>query len=238
MTDHRRAYPAPLQSVDCELRFPGSPAVDLARAELFERLRDRFPVLHVPFAEAGVAPALQPYRFTDTINSKWVGLAVNRFGFGCQGHHYSSFDTFKTEFLELLATFSDVFPGIRDTGLTRIGLRYINHLPVVRGADGQISEVPLELPVVGSPGGYVQNVLSVLERQVSDGLLRTIVDTTQEELAPNLALLDFDFMYNAASESPIPYDEVENRLVDAHTVTKRILSQILSEAYALEAGIA
>jgi uncharacterized protein (TIGR04255 family) len=222
----------PLQLAICEVRFPGDPEVEVQRGAFYRKIKQEFPSLYVPNVSDGQPLALQHYRFVSR-NEDWLALAVNSFAYGVTSESYKSFEVFKNSFMSYLAQFRDVYSHLE--GFTRIGLRYINHLPVKRGAEGEIAFVPMKLPSLIN--GQVQNTLHVTEHQINNGVIRVVIDTTQEGLSPNLALLDFDFVYSADIINPIPVSDLGDRLEDAHEVVKDILRSLIVEDYAREVGI-
>lgn len=54
---------------------------------------------------------------------------------------------------------------------------------------------------------------------------------------PDQALLDFDFMYDAGPESRIDLSTIEEHLVEAHAVIKKVLAQTVRDDYATEMGM-
>lgn len=227
----------PLQLATCEVRFPGDPAVEVGRAEFFQRIRDDYPTLRVPKAAAGEAPALQPYRFDSGDGGRWVGLAVNSLSYATKGPHYGSFDDFAGVFLNVLHELVEIVPSVSASGLTRVGLRYQNHLPVRRDADGGVLEMPLDLANLSLGRETLANVLHVAEYVTPNGKMRVIIDTTQEGIAPLAALFDVDVMVDRDLDQTIPIDDVDGVLHLAHSDVKATLSNLLNGDYAEEVGL-
>lgn len=211
--------------------------MELGRAEFYGRIRDHFPTLHVPRASEGEAPALQPYRFLTEDETRWVGLAVNSLSYSVKGALYGSFVEFSKGFLDRLSTLLEVVPSVADRGMTRVGLRYQNHIPVQRDANGDIEDVPLNLPDAGVGGGRVRNLLHVSEHPLEDGMIRIIIDTTQDELAPEFALFDMDAMVSRDLSNVIPFGRIKHVLETSHAEAKKALSAMLDARYVEETGL-
>lgn len=223
---------SPLQQAVCEVRFPGDPEVEVQRGAFYRSIRHEFPSLLVPYPDQGQAPALQHYRFKAS-NERWLALATNSFAYSVPSEDYESFVKFKNGFKNYLELFRKVYFYME--GFTRVSLRYINHLPVSRGVGGEITFIPTKLP--SAVDGQVQNTLHVAEYQLNGGILRVAIDTTQEDLSPKLALLDFDFSYNTDVSNLISLNELEERLESAHKAVKDSLYSLIADDYAREAGI-
>lgn len=120
-------YPnSPLRDVACELRFPGEPVVETKRDEFFEKIRSGYPRVLVPNAQAGVAPALQHYRFQSDDRVRTISVALNSLAFS--ETTYSGHQSFATEFERLAGLFFSCFRSIQR--LVRVGWRYVNFIPV------------------------------------------------------------------------------------------------------------
>lgn len=223
----------PLQHAFCEVRFPGDPEIDAVRGAFYRSVRDDFPAIQVPRVEQGQAIAIEPYRFVSPDESRFIGVAMNSFSYGVTGDTYRSFEAFKNDFQSYLAKFQKVYSYLE--GFTRIGLRYINYLPVKRGSMDEIEFMPLTLHM--ALDGKTRNTLRVTEYERSNGVIRVVVDTTNQEIGPNQALLDFDFAYNASVNDLMLVSELDSRIKEAHVVVKDSLRSFLDEEYAQEVGI-
>jgi uncharacterized protein (TIGR04255 family) len=233
MADNKPLKSLPLQQVYCEIRFPGDPEVEALRGKYFREIRSEFPSVFVPEAQEGQAMPLQPYRFVAADN-RVIGIALNSFYYGVTGEGYESFELFKNSFKNYWTRFCGIYSFME--GLTRVGLRYINHLPIERGVRGEIVSMPLRLPM--AIDAEIRNTLRVSEYQISDGVIRVVVDTTQNDLVPhNLALLDLDFTFSANLDGLLELSEIDNRLDQAHDGVKNSLRSLISQDYAQEVGI-
>lgn len=191
--------------------------------------------MFVPHVAMGQAPALQPYRFATLDESRWLLLGISAFAYGVIGTRYETFEVFTGAFKRYLEHFLEVYPHL--PGLTRIGLRYINHLPIKRDIKGNIVESPLPLAELESEPSLIRNSLIVSELEIEEGLLRFVIDTTQSQLPKEMAVLDFDFFYQGDLSSLIDLKELDERLERAHAVTKRFLHQLVEQDYLQEVGI-
>ncbi len=112
---------APLIEAAIEVRFPGDTRVERWRDELQQKIRHDFPMLLVPPAQEGVAPALQHYVFASEDQSKSVGLSINSLVFTTKA--YGGWVEFKKDFLKywfLLAK------ALAPEKVNRVGMFYLN----------------------------------------------------------------------------------------------------------------
>lgn len=223
----------PLDLAVLEVRFPGDPLVETLRGDFYQKIRDDFPQLHVPNLDPNQAPALQPYRFASSDDSRWILVALNVFAYGVTGAAYGSFDSFKRGWHRYFSIFQEVYSNA--PGMTRLGLRYINHLPLERDVQDNIVSPPVRLPTLGS--SPTRNCLFISEKAISGGSMRVVIDTTQEGLPINRALLDFDFFFQSSVFSPTPFSELDAQLEKAHTVTKDLFHELVSEDYRQGIGL-
>jgi uncharacterized protein (TIGR04255 family) len=119
--DPIRVTTVPLAEATAEIRFPGDARVEAWRGELQQQVRKDFPLLFVPFAKEGEAPALQHYRFQCEDSSMTLSLAVNSLAFSTRV--YPGWAAFRAR---ILGYWSLLNGAISPRRLTRIGLRYKN----------------------------------------------------------------------------------------------------------------
>ena len=223
----------PLDLAVLEVRFPGDPLVETLRGDFYQRIRDDFPQLHVPTVEPNQAPALQPYRFVSNDESRWVLVALNVFAYGVTGSAYESFEMFKQGWDRYFGIFREIYTHA--PGMTGLGLRYINHLPLERDVQNNIVSPPIRLPAIDSLP--TRNCLFITEKAIDTGSMRVVIDTTQEGLPINRALLDFDFSFQASVLNPTPFSELDTQLEKAHTVTKGLFQELVNEDYRQGVGL-
>ena len=230
----------PLQLAVLELRFPGDPEAEVARGRFYQKIRSEFPDVHVPIPEPGQAPALAAYQFAAAGGARTVAVALNSFAYAVRGGEYESFKTFFQAFRRHFDSFKEEYRFL--PGLTRIGLRYINVLPLGRDVTGMIMGSPLRLPRLS--GGPQRNIGFVSESLEGRGLLRVYINSSgpdpfipNAELAPDRAVLDFDFSFVGSVRQPIPLDGLDTYTQEAHDVTKAWFRNLVDSKYLEEAGI-
>lgn len=131
-TDHvprtRARLPnSPLAEVVFEIRFPGHFSVLAGLGRFQESISSEFGSLFVPRLEAGEPIALKPFRWTSADGLHSLHAALHLFSFTSK--KYTVFDEFKSQVQGYLTRFFDVY---RPPNLIRLGLRYINLLPLDR----------------------------------------------------------------------------------------------------------
>lgn len=230
----------PLQLAVLELRFPGDPEVEVARGRFYQKIRAEFPEVYVPIPEPGQAPALAAYQFAVDDGARIVAIALNSFAYAVRGGAYKSFETFFHTFRRHFDSFKEEYRFL--PGLTHIGLRYINGLPLGRDVTGMIMSSPLRLPRL-SPGPQ-RNIAFASESLEGHGLLRVYVNTSgpdpitpNTQLAPDKAILDFDFSFVGSVRQPIPLDGLDAYTREAHGVIKAWFRNLVDSKYLEEAGV-
>jgi uncharacterized protein (TIGR04255 family) len=220
---------APVVGVIFQLRFAGETAVEVARPEIQRALRSELPKLYVPKYVPGEAPALQPYSLRTADESETIDFAVNSFAY--VSRRYQGFKTFKERFGHLFGLFSE---HVVIHSLNRVGLRYINHIPVLR--ESETATIPLEAYVkagfnlpAGIPGANLTQLNSTFTFRVDDGSLRLALqfqrlDTPKQE---EVLVLDFDF----SQTEDLSVERVSEYLDRAHQHTKRIFLEMISDQY-------
>lgn len=118
---------SPLIQAILEVTFPGSPAVIARLDEYHDLIKDSYPMLWVPLAEPGVAPALQPWEFKNESGKRSVGVSVSSFSFRVED--YDDYADFREHALPLVEQFLRVY-GIRK--VNRFVTRYVNNIPLLR----------------------------------------------------------------------------------------------------------
>lgn len=216
----------PLQFAALELRFPGDPELETRRGAFFRRVRDDFPLVQVPVSELGQAPALQPYQFATADDRRHLQLALNLFGYSVRGDAYRSFTAFKAEFDRYFGVLAETFPELG--GCTRVGLRYVNQLPIERDPAGFLEPSPIRFPRVdGAPirsGAFGQEVA------LAGGILRVQIRAGIGE-QPGVVILDLDHFYEADVSSPIPVNELDELVERAHAVVRSFFDQSVEPEY-------
>ncbi|HET6453039.1 MAG TPA: TIGR04255 family protein [Armatimonadota bacterium] len=118
---------APLVEATFELRFPGEPRVLAHIDEYYDAVREDFPEVFVPNAQAGIAPALQPWEFKKEDGSRWLGISINCFAVHVQD--YLDYGDFRSLAIPLAEKFCEIF---RIAHITKVGARYSNRIVLLR----------------------------------------------------------------------------------------------------------
>jgi uncharacterized protein (TIGR04255 family) len=219
---------APLREAVFQVRFSGELSVEVARARIQDEVRSELPKLYVPRATPGVAPALQPIALHSEDESEIVGIALNSFSY--HSKRYAGFSTFHARFRRFWMVFSE---HVRLTRLTRVGLRYINHIPVLRPSEA--APIPVEdyinvkFQLPPAVGGDLTHLNTTFEVRMEEGVLRIVIEHKKLEAPPQseILLLDFDF----GQEEGLVVPDVERYLERAHQHTKRIFLDLISDKY-------
>ncbi|MBI4455610.1 MAG: TIGR04255 family protein [Acidobacteria bacterium] len=219
-------YPkAPLLETVFEIRFPGEPAVECHRDELFESVRNEFPRVLVPKFVPDQFPALQPYHFQSGDGKKSLMVALNRFAFSTK--QYDGFNSFKAEVLRHMTTFAKQF---RISKLNRTGLRYINMIPYTRESDlvpiGRYFRLRIEFPGVAKTTTSNMSLGCVIPTEKGSLTVRLDCATSQDK-AQEVFVLDFDY----AKEEDLTSSDLEKYLEESHTYTKEFFETIISDEY-------
>ena len=218
---------APLHEAVFQLRFAGELAIEVARAKIQAALRSELPKLYVPRAIAGQAQALQPLEFRSDDEKEMIGLALNSFSY--HSRKYEGFAKFQERFRNFWAIFSE---HVHVHRLNRAGLRYINHIPILRPSE--TAPIPLEdylnvgLRLPPNITGDLTNLDLVFVSRLDEGVLRIAIAHKKVESPPSeRLLLDFDF----AQQDHLTVEAVDDYLDRAHQHTKRIFLELVSDKY-------
>jgi uncharacterized protein (TIGR04255 family) len=185
---------APLVLAIFQLRFAGETAVEAGRVAFQDATRDRLPKLYVPKMVVGQAPALQGVTFRSDDESESVELAINAFTY--YSSRYEGFSSFK----ERVRSYLDVFSrSVKIHRLTRAGLRYVNHIPILRASPtaaiplGDYLNFGVKLPSTFEAD--LTEVNTAFTVRMAEGALRIVVkhEPKAEPSGGELLVLDFDF---------------------------------------------
>jgi uncharacterized protein (TIGR04255 family) len=216
-------YPnSPLRGVVFEVRFPGEPAVECHRDQLFARVREHFPQVLVPKLREGEAAALTPYHFQNADGSAALLTAMNLFAYRTSS--YGGFATFRSEALRWLAEFRQLFAISR---LNRTGLRYTNVIPYPPGQGFPLAHfLNLQINLGGQRIERFEQFFMTSRIPVGDGFLTIQIGDADVE-GGDAIVLDFDF----AKEGELLIDDIETHLDQSHEETKRLFESLLTEGY-------
>ncbi len=217
---------APLVKVAFEARFAGDLSIETKRDEFQRVLKPEFPNLYVPNPVLGLANALQHYQFRKEDNSAIVSLAVNSFVYTAL--RYPGFDNFSKDLERAWKHFSDIF-DIPE--FTRLGLRYTNHLPIIRAENGTIpvtKYVTSDLnPITQVPTEKIYDVAVSVTCEMSDGQLRLAIQNEKGAGGLEILVLDLDFSRTGA----IKREEPGEFMPFAHKQIEKVFSDLISQDY-------
>jgi uncharacterized protein (TIGR04255 family) len=252
----REIYPnAPLQLVACEVAYALAPGADinLARDALYERLQDTYPLpgpapasLTVAVGPGGPMPQLaQGFRFLNLERTRSV--AVSSTSIVLESSRYHRFE----EFLKrAVAAVEALGAGVRIAAASRIGLRYIDEVPldVLRGEsfEGYFTDSVLApgmlVPEVGRPQEFLTTSRFAVgpdrNTVMRTGVLTTPVVAPDGPLAvarrtePPLFLVDIDSSWQAGAEtSPLPFDAsaIADVLRSLHAPVRALFEHSITE---------
>jgi len=216
----------PLVEAVFEIRFPAELSIECQRDKFYEKIRKDYPQIFVPIV-MGESPALKSYKFGSLDGKKVVMCSINTFS--VHTNKYEGFAKFEEECLKHIQLFIKLY---NITSLKRTGLRYINHIPIIR-IEGCI---PIErylkfgyhLPrnLESDKFEFFQTNLVV---RIGDGKLRLLTQYFEVPSPPKkeFILLDFDYYY----EGKLRTDKISNYLKKSHEQTKKIFEDVISDEY-------
>jgi len=219
---------APLVDVTFEARFLGELSVE-TRRDVFQReIKDVYPLLFVPNATMGKAPALQHYQFRRQDGSARISLALNSFAYNTTS--YPGFADFRKE---LDRVFGILLGTFEISNFTRLGLRYVNKMALIREDDGTIplkKYVSTNLKLTpGFPGAGIKNLSLAISSPIKEGEMNLLLDCESPSPSggPEFLLLDFDFYTLKQSARSEVFDFVDS----AHEQIESTFLEIISEDY-------
>lgn len=217
---------APLERAVFEVRFPGEPAVEGKRHEFFEKIRDEFPKVYVPRAKEGTSPSLQHYQFRNETETENLAVAINSFYYIC--FKYQGFKSFKSRFLKYFQIFTEIYPLRK---LSRTGLRYIDHIPILRerGIIPLADYLNFGFRIPDSIPENLELIQASFTTELTEGKLHLGIQYQQveEPVKREVLVLDFDHFF----EEEIAPSEVESYIDASHRWTKKIFLDLVSEKY-------
>jgi len=218
---------APLIEAVFEIRFSADLGIECKKSEFYNNIKKEFPNIFVPNVEPGQAIALKPYEFKSADLKKVIRFSINSFSFHTSDYS-GGFESFEEECIRYVNLFLCYFKI--DT-LNRIGLRYVNRIPIIRKKGIiPISEylnfgfiLPKSIP------SEPELFHSLLVIKVDDGKLRILIQY-QETIQPisELMLLDFDFYFEGNFKS----SDFNKYLSKSHKHIKEdVFMNLISENY-------
>lgn len=217
---------APLKEAVFEIRFPPDLYAETKRADFYNLIKKDFPQIFVPIAGPAESFALKPYDFKNNDGTKLIKYSINRFSFHTQ-EYSKGFEAFEEECLKYTNLLIDF---LKIQTLDRIGLRYINEIPVIR-RDGIIKlsdylKISFDAPdfLTTDPELFHYAVLA----KVDDGKLRLLTQCQILPLGGEVIVLDFDYFF----ENKIKAKDFNVFLSKAHdNIKNKIFLKLISDKY-------
>jgi len=216
---------APLVRTAFEARFFGDLSIEAKRHLFQQNIRAEFPNLYVPNANSGKAPALQHYQFRKDDGSEIVGLAVNSFTYTVI--NYPGFEQFNSDLERVWKSFEGTF---EIPIFTRLGLRYTNHLPIVRDDNGNIpfsKYISATSQTAGLIEGKIFDIDLNVARDLSDGHLRIRLKNEKQKSGIEILLLDLDYFL----ARPIEPKDRPGFVNSAHNHIEEMFLRLISDEY-------
>ncbi len=217
---------SPLVESVFEIRFPPELAIECRRDEYYSRIREEFPEVNFPLADASEPYALKDYLFRDKQREKGIQFSVNKCSF--HRYKYSGFAEFKEQALRYLTTFAEEF-GIQV--LHRTGLRYVNHIPVLRenGVIPLTKYLNFGFRMPQSIPGQYDFLHTVLFAKIGDGAVRILIQYRKlpDDRETEVIVLDFDYFH----EGSLTFSKIETYIDESHKHTKKIFEDLVTDHY-------
>ncbi|MBI5244245.1 MAG: TIGR04255 family protein [Elusimicrobia bacterium] len=218
---------APLVEAVFEIRFDGTLSVDCNKHKIQACFFDRFPALGVPVATSTPQPQLAvPLRLTSKDENELIQFSAVNFSYHLK--KYTHFAGFKRAGLDACKKFVNIV-GLKTC--QRVGLRYINHIPVLR----QSGLIPLRhylnfgFSLPDTIPEKLEQFSTRLITKLGDGELRTNI-VLQQSPGPHVSewiVLDFDFII----ESKMKFNNLSVCLEASHKHTEDVFLSLISEKY-------
>lgn len=226
MSNNSEVYPkSPLTEVVFEIRFPGEPAVECHRDELFEVIRSTFPRVRVPQPSAEDNFKFRTYQFVSQDNAFTVMAGLNSLSYSSK--RYTGFSEFKAQLSPVFDYFVERF---KLKVLRRVGFRYINAIPFTRENDAIPLARYLKSRIVLSPDLTDRIGLCSLGlvQDLGDGQILTRIDTARQQNGEDEALiLDFDYFRT----KELVASNISDYLDDSHAHAKGFFENIITAQY-------
>lgn len=209
-----------------EIRFPPELTIECRKDEYYEQIRAEFPEINLPLVDSPEPCPMRNYLFRDSKREKGIQFSINK----CSFHRYKylGFKQFKEEALRYLGLFTERF---RIQTLYRTGLRYVNHIPILR-EDGVIPlgkylnfgyRTPESIPKTYD---FLHTVLFI---NLGDGSLRILIQYKKlpDEKETEIIILDFDYFF----EGNLNFSEVQKYIDESHKHTKSIFEDLITDEF-------
>ena len=222
---------APLKEVIFEIRFPTDMSAACGRDEFYNEIKKDYPVVNLPKLSFEQHPFAQPSQYATKDRTRVITCGSETFSISTL--KYESFEIFKKETLRLIKIFFEKYKTIDK--ITRIGFRYINHIPIKREDDKILLEHYLNFNFY-LPDFLNKHLLEFfqtsffveLERETSG--VKVSIDSykdRKEKEGKEFLILDFDLL----SLREIDIKTIEDYLVNYHDKIEEIFLDITTKEY-------
>lgn len=216
----------PLIEAVFEIRFPAELSIECQRDKFYEKIRKDYPQIFVPIV-MGESPSLKSYEFKSSDGREILRCSIN--SFSIHTNKYRGFAKFEEDCLKYIKIFIGLF---NITSLKRTGLRYINHIPIIK-IEGCI---PIEKYLKFGyhlPNNIQSNKFEIFHTivvsKIEYGKLQLTTQYLEIPNAPHteFILLDFDYYF----EGELKTNKISDCLKKSHEYTKKIFEDIISDDY-------
>lgn len=214
---------APLIEAIFEIRFPAEISIKCKTDLFYNKIKEKFPVLamHPPGA-----PHI--YDFLNKEQNEIIRIGLDRISYHSKKYE-GGFNKFQEDALKYLYLFINIYNIEK---VSRTGLRYVNHIPIVK-IDGV---VPLEkyinfgykLPSKDIPNKF-ELLNTILVVKIDGGKLKILLETKRmlDITKTEVLVLDFDFMFSGK----LDVKSIVEYIAESHKHTKAIFEDLISEEY-------
>ena len=214
---------SPLIEAVFEIRFPAEISIKCKTDLFYNKLKKDFPILaaHPP-------GSIHMYDFLNKDQNEIIRLGLDRISYHTKKYD-GGFAKFQEDALKYLYFFINIYNIEK---LMKTGLRYINHIPIVK-IDGV---VPLEryinfgykLPSKHIPDKF-ELLNTILVVKIDRGKLKILIETKEmaDSTKTEVLVLDFDFMFFGK----LDVKNIVEYISDSHKHTKSIFEDLISDEY-------
>lgn len=218
---------APLRQVVFEIRFPSSLSAACRRDEFYNEVREDYPQAVLPKLTFDKHPLAQASQYVNKDGTRIITCSSEALSFNT--YNYQGFETFREEVMRLIKIFLRKYNTIDE--ITRVGLRYINDIPVERRGNKvdltRYLNFKFSLPNVLDKHllDFFQTAFYI-ELEAGTSGIRVSIDSTKEE-GKDILVLDLDLI----STRKIDSKEIEKYLIGYHDKIEEIFLDITTEEY-------
>jgi uncharacterized protein (TIGR04255 family) len=219
---------SPLIEAVFMVRFHGNLAVDAAKDQIQKAFAPEFPALLIPdLAKIKNHPLLAPLRLANASDTELVEFSISSFSYHQKA--YTHWKEFKARAHSMLSRFLDI---AKIGAVQQTGLRYVNHIPVLR-EDGLVPlnrflKFGFRLP--SSIPEKLEQFSVQLTTKLDPGELRTVVKLKQAGDPAGTEIIVLDFDYLTVQES-LPVSSLADRMQVSHDHTKQVFLSLLTDDY-------